>query len=46
MITFDRIMILLLTIAVYLLAREVSEWSGILNTIQMIIKQFVPGMNT
>jgi NhaP-type Na+/H+ or K+/H+ antiporter len=44
--TFDRILILLLIIAVYFLAREVSEWSGVLNTIQMIIKQFAPGMNT
>ena len=44
--TFDRILILLLIIAVYFLAKEVSEWSGMPNTIQTIIKQFVPGMNT
>ena len=42
--TFDRILILLLIIAVYLLSKEVAEWSGTLNTIQTIIKQFVPGM--
>ena len=44
--TFDRILILLLMIAVYLLAREVSEWSGVLNTINTLIKQFIPGQNT
>ena len=44
--TFDRILILLLIIAVYLLSKEVSEWSGVLNTINTMIKQFLPGMNT
>jgi ABC-type cobalt transport system substrate-binding protein len=51
--TFDRILIvvlmiavILLTMAVYFLARDVAEWSGVLNTIQTIIKQFAPGMNT
>jgi len=44
--TFDRILILLLIIAVYLLAQEVAEWSGVLNTINTMIKQFLPGMNT
>jgi uncharacterized membrane protein len=43
--TFDRMLILLLIIAVYLLAQEVAEWSGVLNTIKMIIEQFKPGMN-
>jgi hypothetical protein len=44
--TFDRILILLLIIAVYLLAKEVAEWSGVLNTINTMIKQFLPGMKT
>jgi uncharacterized membrane protein len=44
--TFDRILILLLIIAVYLLAQEVAEWSGVLNTINTMIKQFLPGMKT
>ena len=46
MITFDRILILLLIIAVYFLSKEVAEWSGVLNTIKMIIQEFKPGMNT
>jgi len=44
--TFDRALIVLLMVAVYLLSREVAEWSGTMNAIQMILKQFVPGMNT
>jgi ABC-type cobalt transport system substrate-binding protein len=48
--TFDRLLILmlmiaiiLLTMAVYFLAKDVAEWSGALNTIQTILKQFIPG---
>ena len=51
--TFDRFLILilmiavlLLTIAVYFIAKDVAEWSGVLNTIKTIIEQFKPGMNT
>jgi len=44
--TFDRIIILLLLIAVFILTKQVSEWAGALGTIKLLIEQFQPGMNT
>jgi uncharacterized membrane protein len=44
-ITFDRVLILLLIVAVFLLAQQVAQWSGVFNTIKILMEQFQPGHN-
>ena len=41
--TFDRMLILLLIVAVFVLSQQVAQWSGVFNTIKILIEQLQPG---
>ena len=43
MITFDRVLILLLIVAVFVLSQQVAQWSGVFNTIKILMEQLQPG---